>query len=196
MEKKLMAIDEQFERQAIEEYKRLQQEILNLDQRCYQFIAISLSITALAMAQGFKDYLFAEYAFLVPIPILWVACYYIIDMRFNIRVNSSYIVSNIESKLPGLNWETKLREMRYKLLKKNSKYLLGQNRLLNELLLFNSLILASIILFFSRTNNKSLAYVFWGFFFIFFIRSAKYYKEHNKEGVKEDKLSKLWEETN
>ena len=175
---------------ALEEYKSLREEILANDRLCLQAIAIVLSATGIIFVQGFaiKNCWF----FLIPIPIIEIVYYYVTDKRFGTWVIASYIVVFLEPQLSGLNFETRLRGFREQCKKNNIHLVPGQNPMLNELILFNLLIIISATLFLIFTENYTFAFIPFCLWLPFLFFSVYLYCVLAHEGQEGDRFVKLW----
>ncbi len=179
-------------KQELEEYKSLREEILANDRLCLQAITIALSATGIIFGQGLANK--NCWIFLIPMPILAVIYYYVTDKRFGTRVIASYIVAFLEPQLSGLNWETRLRRFREQCKKKGIHLIPGQNPMVNELMLFNLLIILSGTLFGIFTKNLAFVLVPFCLWLLFLLFSVYLYCTLIREGRKGDRFIKLWQD--
>ncbi|MGD2084558.1 MAG: hypothetical protein PVH61_00090 [Candidatus Aminicenantes bacterium] len=178
--------------QALEEYKLLREEIFMYDRQILQALAIILSASGLIIAQGFLKG--DGKIFLIPIPILFLMYLYIVDKRFGIWVIGTYIAVHLESLLPGLNWESRIRLFRERSTKKKCKLIPGRIPVMTEYLLFNALIIGCTILFALFIRNRLwtvLPAIVWVFFFI---KSTIFLRDLMREGAKGDRFFGAWHE--
>ena len=104
-------------------------------------------------------------------------------------------ISFLESELPGLNWETRLREFRERCSK--SRHLVpGQNIMLNELILFNVLIALCGTLFMIYSSNPKFIPIPLCLSLVFLVFSIILYVALAREGRRDDRCTKLWAEIN
>ena len=126
------------------------------------------------------------------IPIIEIVYYYVTDKRFGTWVIASYIVVFLEPQLSGLNFETRLRGFREQCKKNNIHLVPGQNPMLNELILFNLLIIISATLFLIFTENYTFAFIPFCLWLPFLFFSVYLYCVLAHEGQEGDRFVKLW----
>ena len=95
-----------------EEFKKLREEIFEIDKRISNYIVYSIIATATLLGFGIQSP--SPYVFLLPFAILIPLSWKILSLQNDILFKGTYISLNIEQKYPSLqlNWETFLIEQR------------------------------------------------------------------------------------
>jgi hypothetical protein len=95
---------------ALEEYRTLRQEILNLQQQAYQITGLAFSIgsgvAALAAFAGKSEPAICGFVFLAMAIMYWPLIHSQVRRRNGIYWLGRYIEHVIEERIPGLHWES------------------------------------------------------------------------------------------
>jgi hypothetical protein len=137
----------------LKEYEQLRQGILQTEGAILQVLGIVLGAIGVIVAQGMSSG--NPYTFLIALPLLIFTNSYIADKRWGIWLVAFYLRNYIEDKNLGLQWETWLYKFRTDYPKKSKKrtFLPGQNIMDREFVLFNSIGLLHVLLFFVYAKN-------------------------------------------
>lgn len=129
----------------LKEYELLKSEILHRDRLVLQIQSIVFPAVGIIVAQAFSFDI--SYVFLVPLPILLIASYYVANQRWSILQIASYLRCEIESKNPalGLKWESELSALQDARIKRSSPF---RGNILVESSLFNIFGITALILYF------------------------------------------------
>jgi len=176
--------------QALEEYKLLRSEIHNYDHQIIQALAIVLGATGVIFAQGFAHS--SPWIFVLPMPVLAGVYFYLVDKRFGMCLIGSYLVAHVEPRLPGAQWETRVRHFRDWSRRRETKLVPGKNPLVMEYLLFNTLMLGSAVLCTCFAKP-----VYWGLLPVaaavcFLVTSTLAYRQLMGEGHSGDSYVDAW----